>query len=205
MSYNKFKIKDLETKLNLSVLKKSWLPEKIPPYSEDNLLAQILMYADSESLISEKARSEFIIAPTLQAFRRRNMDKFSIFSGYEFNIDKTLDLSGYCDFILSLTVNKFTIDAPAFFVVETKKTDLDDNAIAQCGAEMYAAQLFNEREGKPQKVIYGCVTSGFSWGFLKLEQKMLAIDTNYVPLTFKNPYQVLAILQWLLDRTLQDL
>ena len=68
---------------------------------------------------------------------------------------------------------------------------------------MYAAQLFNERAGKKQKAIYGCATSGFSWAFLKLENNILNIDPNYVPLTFGNPYSVLATLQWVLEESWQ--
>jgi hypothetical protein len=203
MAYNKFKFKDLEEKLNLKSIRKSWLPYELTPFPNDDLLSKTLLYAETEALSSEKARSEFIIAPTLQSFRRKNIDKFSIFSGYEFNIEKGLDLSGYCDFILSLTLNTLKIESPVFFAVEAKRLEADDNDIAQCGAEMFAAHIFNQREGKPQKAIYGCATSGFSWTFLKLEEDILTIDPNYVPLTFKNPYNVLSTLQWILDTTLE--
>jgi hypothetical protein len=70
---------------------------------------------------------------------------------------------------------------------------------------MCAAQLFNEREGNPRKVIYGCVTNAFSWCFLKLEAKTLYIDPNYVPLTFAKPHEVLGVLQWILDESLKPL
>jgi hypothetical protein len=68
---------------------------------------------------------------------------------------------------------------------------------------MYAAQIFNEREGNPKKQIFGCVTNAFSWCFLKLENKNLYIDPNYVPLTFTKPHEVLAVLQWILDESLK--
>ena len=204
MAYNKFKIEKLKSKLQLKIIKDSWLPVTFDAFGEDTTLIGLLSESEKVFLGSEKARSEFIITPVLQALKRKNVDKFSIFSGYEFNVDKEAELNGYCDFILSAVPNSLTIEAPAFFVVETKKTDIDDNAIAQCGAELYAAQIFNERERKPQKAIYGCVTSGFNWGFLKLEDKTLSIDPNYVPLTFKNPYLVLTTLQWILNRTTQN-
>ncbi len=204
MSYNKFKIKDLETKLSLKVVQKAWLPDTFPIFAEDHLLAQTLVYTETEALFSEKARSEFIIAPVLQAFRRSNMEHFSIFSGYEFNIDKSIELNGFCDFILSAVPYSLTIEAPTFLVVEAKKMEPDVNDLAQCGAEMYAARIFNEREGKPQSAIYGCATSGFSWAFLKLEGQILSIDPNYVPLTFRNPNEVLATLQWILNQMLKE-
>jgi hypothetical protein len=54
-------------------------------------------------------------------------------------------------------------------------------------------------------MIYGCVTSAFSWCFLKLENQTLSIDPNYVPLTFKQPYNVLNTLQWVLNQSIQHL
>ena len=204
MSYNKFKIETLQSKLQLIVIKQAWLEDSPEPYKEDLLLMTWLAEISNIFLGSEKARSEFVVTPILQALNRRNKNKFSIFSGYEFNIDKEIELNGFCDFILSLKPDSLIVEAPAFFVVETKKTDIDDNAIAQCGAEMFAAQIFNERNGRPQKIMYGCVTSGFSWIFLKLENKTLSIDANNVPFTFKNPYPVLKTLQWVLDQSIFD-
>jgi hypothetical protein len=43
---------------------------------------------------------------------------------------------------------------------------------------MLAAQLFNEREENEIKTIYGAVTSGTNWRFLKLEGKIVYIDTT---------------------------
>jgi hypothetical protein len=52
---------------------------------------------------------------------------------------------------------------------------------------------------KCTQLIYGCVTNAFSWCFMKLENKNLYIDTNFVPLNFTAPQNVLAVLQWILD------
>ena len=206
MAYNKFKIAHLKDKLNLRVLNEYWLNTSLNEFQRDAILDNLLSDAPNLFLGSEKARSEFIVTPVLQALGRRNKGKFTIFSGYEFNIDKKIELNGFCDFILSVpAVNSFVMEAPAFFVVETKKTDIDENAIAQCAAELYAAQVFNERNNKPQKAIYGTVTSGYTWTFLKLENQNLLIDPDPRYLSFNNPYQVLATLQWILDQSLQDL
>ncbi|TAG01340.1 MAG: hypothetical protein EAZ44_08550 [Cytophagia bacterium] len=204
MAYNKFKIEDVQSKLFLSVIKEDWLNKNLNPFVDDTLLMRVLSEAKKIYLGSEKARSEFIVTPILQALHRQNEDKFSIFSGYEFNIDKNNGLNGFCDFILSSPANGFLVEAPAFFIVETKKTDIDDNAIAQCGAEMYAAKIFNERKKRPQNAIYGCVTSAYSWGFLKLENNLLKIDPNYASLSFDNPYPVLSALQWILEQSLSN-
>ena len=203
MGYNKFKIVSLKSKLGIIVQKQYWLPEQLPVFEEDNLLMNVLKESARIYLGSEKARSEFVVTPILQALSRSNKDKFSIFSGYEFNIDKSIELNGFCDFILSSPTSDFVVEAPTFFIVETKKTDIDDNAIAQCGAELYAAQIFNTQNNRPQPVVYGCVTSAYSWAFLKLENNVISIDPNYANLTFNNPYQVLSTLQWVLNQSLQ--
>ena len=204
MAYNKFRIEHLQSQLLLPVKKDYWIQTQLEPFIKDDVLVSLLGEAAKNYLGSEKARSEFVIMPVLQALQRRNKDVFTIFSGYEFNIDKSKELNGFCDFILSSPANGFIIEAPAFFIVETKKTNIDDNAIAQCGAELYAAQIFNERKERPQNAIYGCVTSAYSWGFLKLENNILTIDPNYVSLNFSNPYDVLATLQWVLDKSLAN-
>lgn len=204
MAYNKFKIEHLQRKLLIPVKKDYWVEKQLAPFENDAILTYVLEEAAKTYLGSEKARSEFIVTPVLQALYRKNKDKFAIFSGYEFNIDKSKELTGFCDFILSSPANGFIVEAPIFFVVKTKKTDIDDNAVAQCGAELYAAQIFNERREKSQKAVYGCVTSAYSWAFLKLENNTLTIDPNYANLSFDKPYTVLATLQWILDKSLAN-
>ena len=51
-----------------------------------------------------------------------------------------------------------------------------------CRAEMVAIRLFNDREGTPLPAVFGCVTSGSIWRFLKLEKSTLFIDLpEYYP------------------------
>jgi hypothetical protein len=52
--------------------------------------------------------------------------------------------------------------------------------MGQCVAAMVAIRIFNEREETPIPAVFGCVTSGSLWRFLKLEQSRLIIDrTEY--------------------------
>jgi hypothetical protein len=52
--------------------------------------------------------------------------------------------------------------------------------LGQCAAAMLAAQLFNQQEGNDIKTIYGAVTTGDIWRFLKLEDSDVFIDlSNY--------------------------
>jgi hypothetical protein len=193
MAYNQFKSETL-SELEL----KAFLPQTLPVFKPTDLVLTILQEATNEALATEKAKSEFIINPVLKELHRQNMNRFSYFSGYKFDVDVKLQLKGYCDFILSATANSPIIKSPIFCLVEAKKAAIEEG-FGQCGAEMYAAQLFNERHHNPQKIIYGCVTNAFSWAFLRLENNILSIDPNYIPLTFAEPHKVLSILQWILD------
>jgi hypothetical protein len=204
MAYNKFKkLEQLSQDLQVESKNFSWLHTTFPAFSVSENLLNDLQDAMQEGLMTEKAKSEFVVVPVLRELRRKNPNTFKIFSGYEFDVDRKKNLYGYCDFMLSSQVDKIDITAPIFCLVEAKNAEID-KGYAQCGAEMYAAQIFNEKQGKPQKVIYGCVTNAFSWCFMKLEGKNLYIDPNYVPLTFAEPHRVLAVLQWILDASLAN-
>lgn len=48
----------------------------------------------------------------------------------------------------------------------------------QCIAAMIASKIFNEREGDDTSVIYGAVTTGNVWKFLKLENEAAYIDVK---------------------------
>ncbi len=204
MGYNKFlKLDKLRKDLGLKDIIGAWLPKKFNTFSVSDILFENLTSASMEALGSEKAKSEQIITSVLRELRKHNPTHFKSFSGYQFDVDSNKNLNGYCDFILSLEASAGEITAPIFCVVEAKD-DKIEKGYAQCGAEMYAAQIFNEREGNPKKQIFGCVTNAFSWCFLKLENKNLYIDPNFVPLTFSEPHSVLAVLQWILDESLKN-
>ena len=199
MSYSRFKAEMLAEKLGITLLTKAFIMTKLPLYIPSDLVLSILEGAADEALATEKAKSEFIISPVLKELKRHNHNSFSSFSGYKFDVDAKLDLRGYCDFMLSAVSNSPIIQAPIFCLVEAKKGEIEEG-FGQCGAEMYAAQLFNQRHENPQNIIYGCVTNAFSWAFLKLEGNTLLIDPNYIPLTFSEPHRVLAVLQWIVDQ-----
>ncbi|MGD1712630.1 hypothetical protein [Dapis sp. BLCC M172] len=54
------------------------------------------------------------------------------------------------------------------------------SGLGQCIAEMVAAEIYNKQDGKDVPVIYGAVTTGHVWKFLKLEKNVVFIDIeNY--------------------------
>ena len=60
------------------------------------------------------------------------------------------------------------LTSPFLVIVGAEKEDINQG-IGRCIAEMVAARIFNEREETGVKTIYGVVTVGSIWKFLKLE------------------------------------
>ena len=85
-------------------------------------------------------------------------------------MDPENDLTGVCDFLISLSPGQLLVDTPGIVLVEAKKEDLI-GGLGQCVAEMIAAQRFNAERGNDIPRIYGTITSGTEWLFLKLERK----------------------------------
>ena len=151
--------------------------ERVEPVTPSSLLRDIL--AENVPLALEidtnKARSEMIVAPILIEIRKPFNRQISLFSGTDFNVDKDRGLTGRCDFIISHSSRQLSIAAPVATLVEAK----DDNiksGISQTLAEMVAAQLFNEQKKNQIPCIYGIVTTGSNWKFIKLIEKIVSIE-----------------------------
>ncbi|MEM8641431.1 MAG: hypothetical protein AAGG51_21825 [Cyanobacteria bacterium P01_G01_bin.54] len=143
------------------------------------------------AMSTEKARSELIIAPILLEARRRSEQGVSIFSGVEFNVDASQGLAGFCDFLLSLSLEQLLVRAPVITIVEAKNENLRAG-LAQCIAQMVAAKFFNQQQQRSIGRIYGAVTIGTIWQFLCLENLTISIDlTEYY---IRDIDQVLGIL-----------
>ena len=126
---------------------------------------------------TEKAKSEMIVADVLIELREHFEHRISLFSGIDFNVDSENDLTGVCDFLVSLSPNQYYLEAPVIILIEAKKDDLI-TGLGQCVAEMIAAQRFNAEKGNDIPCIYGAITTGINWLFLKLEGKRLHIDMS---------------------------
>ena len=124
---------------------------------------------------TEKAKSEMIVADLLVELREHFEHRISLFSGIDFNVDTENDLTGVCDFLVSLSPNQYYLEAPVIILVEAKKDDLT-TGLGQCVAEMIAAQRFNVEKGNDIPCVYGATTTGVNWLFLKLVGKRLHID-----------------------------
>ena len=118
---------------------------------------------------------EMVIAPMLVQLKRLLNDQISLFSGVEFSVDSAQDLVGFCDFIISLSQQQLYISAPALIIFEAKNENIK-GGLGQCLAAMVAARIFNEREGQPLPQIYGAVTTGNQWKFLRLVDQTAYVD-----------------------------
>ncbi len=126
---------------------------------------------------SEKSRSEAIVFPVLVEIKSRNDDQFTLYSGAILEADKEKGLNGECDFILGLSKQNIELEAPIFCIVEAKDNDLE-LGLPQCIAQMRGAKLYNEQDGTILPYIFGGVTTGESWLFLKLIGDIAYVDTR---------------------------
>ena len=200
MAYSNFSLGDLIKQFGLTLKDKNDLFANIPEVEYSEYLDLTLNYniRIASEINTEKARSEMIITPVLLELRRMLDDKISLFSGKEFNVDLEKGLNGACDFLISLSESQILIMAPVIAIVEAKKEDLI-GGLGQCAAEMYAAQLFNQKEGNQIQTIYGVMTSGTVWRFLKLEGN--ALDVDVAEYYIKDVGKILGILSSLLKGT----
>ena len=183
MPYNKFDLQTVVADFNLEISENTRLFPNIQPVEPSDLLVTILEenLPLATAINTEKARGELIIFPVLLEVKRRIDFQISVFSGKEFNVDVERGLNGNPDFLISRSREQFFITAPVMTLVEAKNQDIN-SGLGQCGAEMIAAQIYNAKNNNAIDVIYGCVTTGALWRFLRLENKTLYIDRVEIPL-----------------------
>ena len=124
---------------------------------------------------TEKAKSELLVVNVLVELCVHFDYRISLFSGIDFNVDDEKGLVGVCDFLVSFSPDQVSLKAPAIILVEAKKDNLTDG-LGQCIAEMVAAQRFNAEKGNDIPCIYGAITTGIDWLFLKLVGQQLHVD-----------------------------
>jgi len=114
---------------------------------------------------TEKVRLEMIVVPVLIEMRKYFHRQISLFSGIDFNIDSAKGLNGRCDFVISHSPYQLAIAAPVVVLVAAK-------------AEIVAAKIFNTQRNNHISCIYGAVTTGSLWKFLKLEGDTVFIEAK---------------------------
>lgn len=197
MAYRSFNFKKLKEQFGIQPRLSPLFPQ-VQPIAPSAWLKQTLTIASATTLTTEKERSERLISPILLELREHNARQFSVLSGLVFDVDSDQGLNGECDFILSRNPFDFEIQAPVFTLVEAKKGDIE-SGLPQCIAQMIAAEIFNRQDGTVLSAIYGAVTTGDVWRFLKLsgDERDLQIDSETYYLD--NLPIVLGILQTIVE------
>lgn len=198
MPYSEFTLKKVKQTFGLTTVEGERFLPKIEPIAPSAVLTAFLEESLPLAIAtgSEKARSELIISPVLLEVRKILHRQISLFSGAEFTVDPASGLSGLCDFLISRSPEQLEIEAPAVIIIEAKKADLNPG-IGQCIAEMVAAQKFNETNNQLISTIYGSVTNGTAWRFLKLTEQTVTIELTDYPLP---PVDfILGILVWMVS------
>lgn len=193
MAYSDFTIADVRQRLGLTVAEGGDLFAGVPDADlPPALAATIARYLPlALNLNTEKARSELLIAPLLVELKLLYPDRLSVFSGIDFPVDAALGLGGRCDYILSRSPQQLALTAPVCVVVEAKSENIV-GGVPQCLAEMAAAQRYNAAAGAAGPV-FGAVTTGVLWRFLRLDGSHARVDGVEYPI--QTPRRVFGILQ----------
>ncbi len=181
MGYENFTLDDVKQKLGLSVREAEGLFADVSPSAPSAWLEECLREGVSLALAvsTEKARSEWIVAPILLEVRRRRRGEIALFSGTSFNVDDTRGLTGFCDWIITHSPEQLAVEAPVVALVEAKNEDFR-RGVPQCIAEMYAGRVFNERRGRARDAMHGVVTTGNVWRFLRLRGDVAEVDMTEI-------------------------
>lgn len=200
MPYSDFTIRQAQRDFSLEIIEKAGIFSIIEPAQTSDVFSNILEenIPLAVSINTEKARSELIIANVLLELRRIFQQKDQLFSGVEFNVDKERGLNGFCDFIISRSPEQLFVKAPIIAIVEAKNENIM-SGIGQCIAEMVAAKQFNEQDGESVSAIYGAVTSGTAWKFLKMNGSTIYFDLKDYSID-DNPSRIVGILAAMIEQ-----
>lgn len=179
MAYSNFSLSKVKSDFGLSTDETQDLFAAIAPLQPSDLLTAVLkeQLPLASAINTEKARSELVVMPVLIEVRRQLRNQVAIFSGTSFDVEPATGLEGRCDFIFSRSPEQYYVAAPVLTIIEAKNESIP-SGLGQCIATMVAARLFNQQEGNAIDTIYGAVTTGNDWKFLKLAGNTAFIDTS---------------------------
>jgi hypothetical protein len=193
LTFSQVTIQDLIEKFGIIVENESFIPTLEASVIPEWLVTYLNINKPSPALAkSEKAVSEMLVAPILSAVKANNADKIALFSGEPL---AESELSGICDFVIAANPKAYLPEPPIMVLVEAKKQDIY-GGISQCIAEMIVAQRINKRLNIATDVVFGCVTTGTEWLFIKLSgNKAITEPTIYY---FTDLANIISIFQWMI-------
>ena len=124
---------------------------------------------------TELSRMIWMTGPLLADFWSRYRGTICLIAGAEFPADPAARLTGFCDFLICRAPQQSVIFAPVLVVFEAKRDSIPDG-YGPCIAGMVGAQRFNARNSAPIDPVYGCVTTGTAWKFLRLSGATVTMD-----------------------------
>ena len=202
MAYREFTYPSVQDELKLEPSQAQLYGDVAPVALEPHFARTIAEGAElAQQIDTEKARSEFMIAPILLELKRIVSKPFSVFSGVEFNVSPERKLVGYCDFLLSKSPIQMYVTAPVIALAEAKM-DNPRSGLGQCIAGMVAAREFNEMKAKPVPAVYGITTSGTLWRFLELRGNALILD--HAEYTIADLPRLMGILKHIVEMALAE-
>ncbi len=181
MAYSDFTLEQVTTQFSLTLNTYEDYFASVPAAPISDLLRQTLARRTARAIAmgNEKARSELLIVPILLEAVEAFPEPISFFSGQDFSPDPARGLRGACDYLICLSPNQLLIQSPVVAVAEAKREDIS-TGWGQCLAEMVGAQAYNQAHGSPFATVYGIVTIGTIWRFLRLIGTTVYMDkTEY--------------------------
>lgn len=177
MAFSDFKYPDLVAQFGLTRESVEDLFAGVPPVPPgEGLRAALPANVRLASVVStEKARSEWMVAPILSDLWARYHGQIGVYSGANFSADPEAGLTGYCDYLLCRSPQQPDPDPPVLVAFEAKNEDIR-GGLGQCVAAMIGAERYNRREGRRLDAVFGCVTSGTAWRFLRLSGGVVTLD-----------------------------
>lgn len=176
--------------------------DDLPGCAPTPFLIEAISRAIELSLTTEKIVSEALVFPVLIEVLRAYRERITLFSGEKWAVeDETTPLNGVCDFLIGGRPGMSAPESPVICVVEAKKQDFDVGTF-QCGAELFACKLENERNNKAYPFYFGCVTTGVAWVFIKLDCENNVLIRDKYSYTLENLPRLLGAWKWVLETQL---
>lgn len=179
MAFSNFTLPDVLDRFGLTLTTNEPLFPGVRPVAAGPVVHQFLETVGQLALRvnTEKARSEWLIAPVLGELWVRARSTICLLSGVDFTFDKEAGLTGVVDFLVGKGPQVSFMTAPVLAVVEGKNESIPSGQ-GQCAAEMLAALRFNQKSRTAIDTVYGIVTTGNNWLFHRLRGTEVAIDTR---------------------------
>lgn len=179
MNYRDFDLSRVQQDFGITIATSQSLFRHVAPIALSPTLKGYLdsIFPLGATMRTEKGRSELLVAPLLSEVWLRSDKRIAVLSGFDFDVDPAAGLTGTADFLLCRSENLYDVSTPVLVAVEAKRDSIPDG-LGQCAAEMIAAQRLNARTNQQVDTVYGCVTTGVSWKFLRLRTNRLDIDAD---------------------------